>query len=39
MKRFLLSLLLLVPGLAIAHAPEGAGGGFLTGFFTSYSRI
>jgi urease accessory protein len=32
MKRFLLSLLLVVPGLAFAHAPEGAGGGFLTGF-------
>jgi urease accessory protein len=32
MKRFLLSLLLFVPGLAFAHAPEGAGGGFLTGF-------
>ena len=32
MRRFLLSLLLFVPGLAFAHAPEGAGGGFLTGF-------
>jgi urease accessory protein len=32
MKRFLLCLLLFVPGLVFAHAPEGAGGGFLTGF-------
>ena len=32
MKRFLLCLLLFVPGLVFAHTPEGAGGGFLTGF-------
>ena len=32
MKRFLLCLLLFVPGWVFAHAPEGAGGGFLTGF-------
>ena len=32
MKRFLLCLLLFVPGLVFAHAPEGAGGRFLTGF-------
>jgi urease accessory protein len=32
MKRLLLCLLLFVPGLVFAHAPEGAGGGFLTGF-------
>lgn len=32
MKRFFLCLLLFVPGLVFAHAPEGVGGGFLTGF-------
>ncbi|MEE2820794.1 MAG: HupE/UreJ family protein [Pseudomonadota bacterium] len=32
MKRFLLSLLLIIPIRALAHAPESVGGGFITGF-------
>ncbi len=32
MKQVLLSLSLALPSLAFAHAPDGAGGGFFTGF-------
>ena len=32
MKALLSLVLITVPGLVFAHAPEGAGGGFLTGF-------
>jgi urease accessory protein len=32
MKHFLVSLLLVVPSVVFAHAPDGAGGGFMTGF-------
>jgi len=32
MNLLLISLLILMPEIALAHAPEGAGGGFVTGF-------
>jgi len=32
MNLLLISLLILIPEIALAHAPEGAGGGFVTGF-------
>ena len=32
MNLLLISLLIVMPEIALAHAPEGAGGGFVTGF-------
>ena len=32
MNLLLISLLILIPEIVLAHAPEGAGGGFVTGF-------
>ena len=32
MKLLLIPLLIVMPEIALAHAPEGAGGGFVTGF-------
>jgi len=32
MNLLLISLLILMPEIALAHAPEGSGGGFVTGF-------